>query len=156
MKHIQKFEGYEDPKVGDLTPSPMGYPPGVITKVYKSVPGMRKLSSEFEGKAESYAKLILNSPEYMSLVDMANDLVIGDAVEMQIGEQGPREKITNFQRTFQDFFPSFVAPEVEHLDKGMKIPFYGRTKSSEGDGLLTVDFFRYLISKIQRPGYKIN
>ena len=157
MKNIKKFENYEDPKVGDLTPGPMGYPPSVVTHVFEQPTIRRKLTSEFEEKSEGYAKIILNSPEYMSLVDMAKDMVVGDdgGVEMQVGIQGPREDFQKFVKTFKDFFPSFVPPEVEHLSKGMKIPFYGRTKGSEGDGSLRVDFFRYLISKIQKPGYKL-
>ena len=97
-------------------------------------------------KAESYANLIYSS-EYSALKDMAMDVYLGD-----IG--GPNQPLIDFMDEFQKTFPSFVNPDHEHLSTGMKIPFYGRT-SGENPSARTVSFFRYLISKIQKPGYKL-
>jgi len=145
MKHIKKFNESElGPGGYDMEELRKGLSerrPELYNRPDDRPMGAKRLSSEFEEKADCYAKIILNSPEYMSLVDMAKDMAPGEgAVEMQQLKEGPREEIKNFISTFQDFFPSFVRPETQNLNKS---------------GIRIVDFFRYLISKIQRPGYKL-
>lgn len=144
MKHLKKFNENElhDAAIRQYKEDTMR--PGIPAS---ELVGKRKLSEEFEKKAESYANLILYSKEYSALKDMAM------AVDMT-SSQGVNQPLKDFMDEFKKTFPSFVNPEAEGLATGMKLPFYGRTEG-ENPSSRFVFFSQYLVSKIQKPGYKL-
>ena len=159
MKHIKKFNeslpGSKERELHDAAvkqyrmdserePIAVGVP----------IVGNRKLSDAFEKLAEAYANIIIYSPQYSKLKDMAIDMRIHkDSVEMNVGGNLDQSLI-DFADEFKKTFPGFVDPGHEDLATGMKLPFYGRTQSDNPNSR-HVAFFKYLISKIQKPGYKL-
>jgi hypothetical protein len=117
---------------------------------FTKVESTPKVSKEFEEKTDVMAKLISVSPEYSNLLQMAKNIEV-DAE----WEEGYNE-LSNFQREFEEAFPLFIVPNNEYVNTGMKIPFYGRAKSSPMGNRHPVDisFFKYMIKKIQNPGHK--
>jgi len=163
MKHIKKFNeslpGSKERELHDAAVKQFGMEQERDRQYISSltgdegIVGKRKLSDAFEKLAEAYANLIIYSPQYSKLKDMAIDMTIGDLVEINVGGNYD-QSLADFIDEFKKTFPGFVNPGLEDLATGMKLPFYGRIKG-DNPSSFTVGFYKYLISKIQKPGYKL-
>jgi hypothetical protein len=112
---------------------------------FKEIHPKPKISDEFEKKSDSMAMLILSSPEYSHLVEMAKK------IDTKYEESPYYPELKEFIEEFTESFPKFVLPGGEYVNTGVKIPFYGRTKTSTPT---MFNFYTYLIDKIKNPGYK--
>jgi hypothetical protein len=167
MKHIKKFNeslpGSKERELHDAAVKQIGMEQERDRQSFaylkslkgdQEIVGKKKLSDAFEKLAEAYANLIIYSPQYSKLKDMAIDRrTHKDSVEMNVGGNYD-QSLVDWSDEFKKTFPGFVDPGLEDLATGMKLPFYGRTRG-ENPSSKTVVFFKYLISKIQKPGYKL-